>query len=217
MPLVTQTEFAELCGCSRAFITKSVQNGSVIKRNPKKGEPAKIDTDLPLNNEFMKMTKERSEARKQNKKEDKPVKQAPKVQEPDINQEEIEDAEDINLDDIDINNLSDITKLTKNNLEKIKILETIRKQKQDREIKRGDYVDKVAVMTILAKIFEIHMNEFLTTSDKLAPDLASVFGVTEQIKIIEARNVTEETLYKTLQRIKSEINNFLNKHKVEKI
>ena len=84
-------------------------------------------------------------------------------------------------------------------------------------VKRNNFIDKEVIRTLLAKLYEIHMNEFITAKEKLIPDIASVFEITDTKKIDLAGQKIDDELWEILKHIKSEFDKFLNSIKSEGI
>jgi hypothetical protein len=75
--------------------------------------------------------------------------------------------------------------------------------------KRGELVQRKVIEKLLSKLFAVHQNQFLVSSDRIANMVAGLCGVNEDAKILELSNAVQTELYKTLAHIKRLIDDFL--------
>lgn len=111
-------------------------------------------------------------------------------------------------------NLEDITEgemvnLRKADLDRIKVMEDILAKRQKREAERNELVKRDFVHRAFSKLYDIHMNEFLTLKEKMVPDLAAALGVNDNLQIVEAGKIMDTELWRTLDHIKIEFQKFL--------
>ena len=112
---------------------------------------------------------------------------------------------------------SEIIKLPKGWVDKIKVYEQTKQIVQKREQERKELINKKLIRITLGKLFEIHVNEFLTIRSKIVPDLAGIFESTDSAKMIEAEKAIDEELWRVLKHIKIEFNKFLERQNSEPI
>lgn len=226
--LITKAEFAKRCNVSRNAVYKAVSTGRVVCT-----VGGKINIQNPVNIDYLKRKTEDGYEEAQNAKinnlmgaeimpvvqadlnadnnnpvvKKKPPKKKPKSKPP----AEPEPPAVPNAGS------TELMYTSRAELERLKLVSAIEKTNLETEIKRGRYVDKTSIQTLFAKIYEIHMNEFLTVKDKLNPDLSAIFGVADAAIKTESAEKIDETLWKVLDRIKFEINKYLNEIKVEPV
>lgn len=225
---ITISDFAKIAKVSRQTISKQCKKGN-LARNPN----GSIDTTHIINAEYLRKKSEEGQTVKtpssdeqvheaviksipKNTKDKITVKKANtikkkpgKIQKP-KNQEEVEDYIPSDLS-------RPLTDLSKYDLDRLKIIEGIEKTRLETSIKRSNFIDINSARSVFSKIYEIHMNEFLTIKDKLTPDIASIFGVSDQEKTFEAGDKIDKMLWKVLDHVKLEINKFLIKVKTDGI
>lgn len=112
---------------------------------------------------------------------------------------------------------SEIIGFPKAIVEKIKIYESTKQIVQKRQKDRHELIETRLLRVTLGKLFEIHVNEFLTIKAKSIPDIAGIFGVTDSSKMLKAEKVLDDELWKVLRHIKYEFNKFLTRTGNDKI
>lgn len=112
---------------------------------------------------------------------------------------------------------SEIIFLPKVTVEKIKLYEMTKQITQKRKQERGELVSRKFIRVTLGKLFEIHINEFLTLKSKVIPDIAGVFGSTDDTKKLKAEKIIDGELWEVLKHIKMEFNKYLEKVKADAI
>lgn len=100
-------------------------------------------------------------------------------------------------------------KLSKTDLERIKIYEQIKEIKTKAEQRREGLIEKKLVRTVFSKFYEIDMNQYLSMKDKLIPDIAATLGATDEKLILKAAKILDDELWKILGNIKRVKNKFL--------
>ena len=100
-------------------------------------------------------------------------------------------------------------KLTKRDLECIKIYEQIKDIKAKADERRGGNIDKKVIRTVFSKLYEIDMNQLIPMKEKLLPDLAAIFGCKDQSLLNKAAAKMDDEHYKYLSSVKSVLNKFL--------
>lgn len=112
---------------------------------------------------------------------------------------------------------SQLSELTKVEIDKIKTYEQIKQIRVKTQKDRRELISRKLVRVIFGKLYEIDVNEFLMLKQKIVPDLAGIFGSTDSEKMLEAEKRIDEELWKILRHIKSELDKFLKNHGAEPI
>ena len=73
------------------------------------------------------------------------------------------------------------------------------------------------VQTVFSKLYDVHINEFLTLKEKLMPDLSAIFGVNDNELIMEAGKTLDTELWRTLRHIQAILNKYIDTIEGEKI
>jgi hypothetical protein len=205
MALVNQSEFARIAGVSRVAICQHIKAGALVLRPDKR-----LDTDSPVNSEYIKKCKYKLE-----NKEQKPLEVRTKTPKKAHQGRKKQNNE---TDEIDPDNLpDDISKCARFDLDRIKVAEQILDLRMRRDVNRGELISRKLVRTVFSRIYEIDMNEFLTAKEKLMPDIASIFGCNDPNIIMRAGERMDEELWKILKHIQAEINKFLQNMGSEQI
>jgi hypothetical protein len=98
---------------------------------------------------------------------------------------------------------------------RLKAIEAV-KQAQIKNAKdRGQLISRDLVRQVLAQIFTIDVNEWRTLSANLTPELASVFGIHDAEKLIEAEARIDQEVFAILQHSKRITNDFLKSIEAE--
>ena len=74
---------------------------------------------------------------------------------------------------------------------------------------RGQLVDRQTVSQVLNKVWSIHQSEFVPIANKVAPEIASMFGCEDPEKITAARNRLDAELWKVLGSIKRALQEYI--------
>jgi hypothetical protein len=74
---------------------------------------------------------------------------------------------------------------------------------------RGKLVDREDVARVFNEVWSIHQSEFIPIANKVAPEIASMFGVEDPEKIAAARNRLDSDLWKVLGSIKRALQAYL--------
>ena len=107
--------------------------------------------------------------------------------------------------DFDKQNLDDILDIGSLNL--LKKREEIKEKRLKNKETRGDLVDRKNVAKIFNKLWSVDTSQFQTLGTKISPDIASICGVDDQVKIAKVRERIDKEIFKITshcQRIMSE-------------
>ena len=74
---------------------------------------------------------------------------------------------------------------------------------------RGKLVDKEVVTSVFNKLWAIHQSEFVPIANKVAPEMASMFGSEDPEQIAKARERLDGELWKVLGSIKRLLQEYL--------
>jgi len=197
--LLTQKGYADHVGTTRVTINKKVKSGSVILTDEKL-----VDTENPVNIEFEEYIRSRRRKGSDAKKTGRPVgqPQPPKVIRP--------------VQILDFSNGAgyperpeDLLSQPSSFAEQVKTIEAWMDKKLKNMEKRGELVQRKVIEKLFSRLFAVHQNQFLVSSDRIANMVAGLCGVNEDAKILELSNAVQIELYKTLAHIKRLIDDFL--------
>ena len=196
--LFTQKDFADYCGVSKQAIGKAIKKHHLVLR-----QDGKLDTDNPINQDYIRKkgkeipTKSTTNASNSKKKPRKKVtKKTPQKQQNIPVPQTPEDDENGTSNDL----LKTI--VTKNALDVQKTLEQVKHLQVKTSKERGELISRDIVKLAFAKLFKVDTGELRTLGAKLAPDIASIFGISDDAKILEAKEYIEEEVFVVLKHIK---------------
>jgi len=106
---------------------------------------------------------------------------------------------------------SEIVGMPKAWVEKIRMYEQTKQITQKRQQERGQLLNKKIIRIAFGKLFEIHVNQFLTIKSKVIPDIAGIFSSTDEVKKLQAEKLIDTELWEILNNIKTDFNKFLIK------
>jgi predicted DNA-binding transcriptional regulator AlpA len=220
---LTLSEFAAALGRSRQAVYKAHKSGLF----PSAKIDGKLKVDLK-NREVLEYAKDDLDiGQVPGKKKSKPktVKQkpTPPKQEKPAKKKDTSGTEPIpediynRLDSGEMLTNKEIVNMPKAWVEKIKIYEQTKQITQKRLADRKELISRRIHRFMLGKLFEIHMNEFMSLRDTLVYELAGRFGCKEQEKIFDAGKFVDEELWKILNHVKIEFNRHLERYDAEVI
>lgn len=128
-----------------------------------------------------------------------------------ITQEDL--LENFNPDEIK----ADIHALTKQSVDKLKVVEQIKALQLKTEERKQQLVPRDLVRRVLGKLYQIDVNELRTLPDKLASDIAAECKIDDTDIIFAINKIIEKEIYKTLEHMKRLLNDFLIGIKAERI
>jgi hypothetical protein len=105
---------------------------------------------------------------------------------------------------------SDLLGFSKQDVDKMKVIEQTLKTRLDREHAQGLLVKRQDVKQVFAKIYSVDTNELKSLEDRLTPAICGVFGEPDDSDAaLQVRKMLNEEVTKSLKHIKRIINNYL--------
>jgi len=178
--LISCSEFARLCGVSRAAVQKAKDGGKldIVKDGDRwKVRPSGSKSVAYFQQQFAKQN--------------------------DVGATGVDETHALDIENIDIRLVS------KADIDKYGALEKAKETRDKRRLKRRELIERQLVQTIFGKLYSIDKNEFLTIGDKLAPDIATLASVDDPAVILQINERIEEECYKVLAHIKRIMGDFL--------
>lgn len=200
--LLTQTGFADLCGISPQAVH------SAIKRERVVAFQKKIDPEHPTNRHF----REQSRNRQRRAETAAPLQVGPKSAQdaPGAPKKRNGLAKHVRrqmeLDEIDG---SKVTGADRNQLDAEKAHEQIQALRIKNEKERGELIPRDLVKQVLNEVVAVETSELLVLGEKLAPEIASIFGVDDPPLVMEASKRVNLEVSKSLEHIERLIDKFL--------
>lgn len=208
MAWVKSAEFARIAGVSRAAITKRCKAGSLV-RTP----AGKLDTNNAVNRAFLVGQREKGKKPKINPVSAKETavveKEGPELS---INIEETKFLESILSGKTVINSLDH---LSKTSIERIKIIEQIRKLRIDTDESLNKLISRELVKKVFSQLYAIDINEFKTLGPAISQEIITIMGVGDEKQIREIEDMIDKHLRKVLQHIKRITDDFLKSIEAE--
>lgn len=103
----------------------------------------------------------------------------------------------------------DLRKLSNSAVQKIRGMEAALKVRVEREMKRGQLIDRTLVTTVFSRLYQIDSNELRTLGAKLSPELCGKLGIEEPGAQLEVEKMIDNEVLKVLAHIKRLIDKFL--------
>lgn len=198
--LVTQTAFAKLCQVSAEAVRKGCESGKINIVG--KGRKKKINLDGA--NTIAYLHDKNSQRIKPKIPKSYQIPQKNNAGEIEQDQSPQNDNKMSLLDD----NI-DITKVTAQEIKKLKDLESARKSAEDRRKSRGKLIERSLVKFVLGKIYTIEVNQIKPIADKVPSRIAAIFENDDSEKILAVSQLLTEEHTKALKHIKYTIDKFL--------
>lgn len=105
---------------------------------------------------------------------------------------------------------SDLLGFSKQDVDKMKVIEQTLKTRLDREHAQGLLVKRQDVKQVFAKIYSVDTNELKSLEDRLTPAICGVFGEPDDSdSALQIRKMLNEEVTKSLKHIKRIINDYL--------
>lgn len=184
---MNKSRFAAYAGVTKAAITKAVRDGRINIVDDD------IDPDHPSNVDYVDMTRARKGL--------KPLLRLTKDDlRPKKNYESVDEKE--NLDRIDTATAT-----------KLKLIEQIKHTNIKNLEMRRKLISRELVETVFNKLYLVDQNELKPIGQKIAPDIAAIFGSSDRDKILKAGDLIESEIYKSLKHIKRILDDFLKSTK----
>ncbi len=105
---------------------------------------------------------------------------------------------------------SDLLGFSKQDVDKMKVIEQTLKTRLDREHAQGLLVKRQDVKQVFARIYSVDTNELKSLEDRLTPAICGVFGEPDDSDAaLQVRKMLNEEVTKSLKHIKRIINDYL--------
>ena len=221
--LVSQTQFAKLCKVSAEAIRKACIAGKIDIEG--EGRKKKIDLNGLSTIEYL---------HDKNSQRTKTPENSLEIQKPEPNGPDAAASEGKNdlpegpagtssllgsdsnsssgLGEIDLENLTDadiINTLSVGKVKMLKEIEAMRLARQTRLKNRGDLIDRKLVTIFLGKLFTIERNEIIPIAEKSPAQIAAIFGVEDNEKILKVSKLLKDELAKAFKHIEVRTQSFM--------
>lgn len=103
----------------------------------------------------------------------------------------------------------DLKKLSSADVQKVERIERTMKIRVERELKRGQLIDRATVSSVFARFYQIDTNELRTIGAKVAPDVAAELGVEDPETLLRIEQLIDGEIIKVLQHVKRLKDDFL--------
>ena len=207
---MSQAGFARLCGVSSEAVRKAIVAGKVDARSEGRSKIILLsgqnsvaylhDKNAQRKKTITSKPSDLSEINKYQKKSIPPVSSK---ENQNGHSSTFKNIIDLTAENIDINSISLA------DVNKIKGIESARKSAQDRNIARGDLIDRKIVTTVFGKIYTIEVNELKPIADKTPSKIAAIFGDEDSKKILKVNQLLSSEITKVLKHINYEVDRFL--------
>ena len=204
--LLSQGKFAKHCGVSKQAVSKTIPTGQIYKNSD-----GTIDTEHPVNIEYYQKQQLKKSGSAIIKAEPKPKKSRSVIHEAHPGNE----SSDIIRIPPDRTGAVEIDGMTMPIANLRRIVAMTEKTKLEVEIKRKELLPKKVFAELFSRMYAIDQNEFITIPDKIIPDIAAIFGVTDPILVTRAHEKLTGELWRSLARIKREIERYLKTNGAE--
>lgn len=184
--ILPQVKFAKLCGVSRQSISKLIKRGGLVAR-----PDGKLDTDNIINQDYINKHKEKAALLDSEPKNNKTN-----------NNDSIKDCNAVQNEQSIMDEYANIC--TKNDLETQKTMAQIMQIQVRTARERGELIDRDLVKKVFAKLFTIDTGELKTFGSKVAPEIASILGVSSSDGILKVKKCIDlkmNTILKHVQRV----------------
>lgn len=212
----TKAHFARMTGMTQPAIGKACKHGNV--KTIVVGGKTLINLDHRITKAYLTSKMDSPKPPKVEKK-----KKAAKVKEvaPEVEPEEPKEKKPdkfgrvTSLDDITPENLIDVEA---QDIKKFKDYEAALKTRLEIQTRRGDLIPRIMVRQAFSKLYQIYVNQFKTSEDRLVPDICSIFKFPDSSpEAVELRELLSADMAKGLNHSHRTFNDFLRKVKAEKI
>ena len=197
--MINKSKFSEHAGVSRVAVTLACKKGALVVR-----PDGKLETDNPVNKDYVNRHKNRPKKKKT-------IKQQQVEREP----EKPPFQSDIKLTDISSDRfdefLSQLSAINRGEIEALKILEHIKRERIKSDKERNELISRDRVAKFFGKLYQIDVQELRTLGPNLAPEIiAAISDIQDDDgKIIKIEELIEKEVFIILQHIKRVINEHL--------
>lgn len=199
--LINKASFAKQLNITRASVTNNAVKGRI-----KVTEGGLIDSEDPVNLEFIDYIKIRKDSELDKKRTGRPkgVKSKPRPNPAPPQRVDFSNGNGYPT------KAEELIKHPKIFADHLKVVEAWEQKRLENARKRGELIDRDLVQRFISKTYAIDTNEFLASSGKIANLVAGICGVNDDGKILEIENAIQAELYKTLSHIKRLMDDYLN-------
>lgn len=209
-----QVEFAQLCGITRQAVNKAKNAGRVELTN------GRIDPEHPTNKYFREQYRPSSQidpealASAQGARRKVGPKDAGEAPADPETHNGFADhvVKQLGLEEID---KTQSGAKYKNQVDLAKVLEQIKSLQLKNDEARNKLISRDLVQQVLTELKTVETAEFLSLGEKLAPEIASLFGVDDQTAILDAGKLIQIEVSQSLEHIEMTIDKFLKSFQVE--
>lgn len=208
MNLISRAKFARLAGVTKQAVSNAIKADKIKLTGA--GRLAKIDLDNADNIVYLET---------ENRERHSPGEDVAEGETKTAGSDKPGAGEDINLADYLHENIamSDLSLLSKQSAERLKIIAQIKQIQVKTEKDRGELISRELVSRFLGKMYTIDVNEFRPMGASLAPELAAIAGIDDSEKIIKIGERIEKEVFVILKHSKRLLKDFLTSLKVEKV
>lgn len=109
--------------------------------------------------------------------------------------------------EIDFENLENLSKIS---IDKLKSIEQTRAIQDKRLRERNDHIPRSLVARVLAKVYDVDINEHIQIAGKASSAIAAALGIEKSEDILKIEEILTPELYRTLEHRKRIMNDFLS-------
>lgn len=99
--------------------------------------------------------------------------------------------------------------LDKNELDRHKIREQVIRARIQNKVERGKYLPRDDVRKTFGRVYSVHTSILRPLGSKIGPDLAALFGSTDDALALKAIQMVDAEIYRSLGMIKRQLNSYL--------
>lgn len=200
MKRIAKSAFADMAGISRSRVAHNIKAGHIVVR-----PDGKIDLSHPTNVNFLEVRQMRQNQGGAQQSRNLPP-MPPRVRKTPDDSASSWPEEIAKIDCMDTEALR---RLPRDQIAELKDIQGIRHREQKIREQRGELIDRELVRRVLAKYYSVHVNEFQTLGDSIAPDVAATLGVNDESLILGVEKMINDAMFRRLQSIKKIIDDFL--------
>ena len=211
--VATQSGFAKLCGVSPEAVRKAIVAGKIDAE----GEGRKKRILLAGANTINYLNDRNSQRKNSITPQPAASPAAVLIPEEKISEQAPQQSEASPPSAVNINNILDfeneeidLDRFTQADLKKIQVLESAKKNAQERKKNRGDLIDRKLVTVILGKIYTIEVNQLKPIADKSPSKIAAIFENEDAEKILKVSQIIAEDISQALNHIQHTTDRFLD-------
>lgn len=108
---------------------------------------------------------------------------------------------------VNTKNLAEVQKIT---LDKLKLVEQTRQIQDKRLRERNEHIPRSLVARVLAKLYDVDINEHIQIAGKASSAIAAALGIEKSEDILKIEEILTPELYRTLEHRKRIMNDFLD-------